>query len=165
MAIQLLFCRLVLLSATFLCSFHQAFYSGILLTLKWCSHTIILTWLKHGRIPIYANYILIKQEFFQALTMSVLSYGYTTLTLTKCLNKNLDGKYTRMLYLEVNNNSKTYKLSSSSRYANSMDSFVSISSLSLSDITQAKSSRKHPKLMNVSFCRSTNTGVSMDRSL
>ena len=38
-----------------------------------------------------------KRSFFQAAFVSLLLYGCTTLTLTKRLEKNLDGNYTRML--------------------------------------------------------------------
>ena len=38
-----------------------------------------------------------KRCFFQATVMSILLYGCTTWTLTKRLEKNLDGNYTRML--------------------------------------------------------------------
>ena len=38
-----------------------------------------------------------KRSFFQAVVVSILLYGCTTWTLTKQLEKKLDGKYTRML--------------------------------------------------------------------
>ena len=38
-----------------------------------------------------------KRSFFQAAVTSILLYGYTTWTLTKRLEKKLDGNYTRML--------------------------------------------------------------------
>ena len=38
-----------------------------------------------------------KRSFFQAAVVSILSYGCTTWTLTKRLEKKLDGNYTRML--------------------------------------------------------------------
>ena len=38
-----------------------------------------------------------KRSFFQAAVLSILIYGCTTWTLTKQLNKKLDGNYTRML--------------------------------------------------------------------
>ena len=38
-----------------------------------------------------------KRSFFQAAVMSILPYGCTTWTLTKRLEKKLDGNYTRML--------------------------------------------------------------------
>ena len=38
-----------------------------------------------------------KRSFFQAVVVSVLLYGCTTWTLTKRLEKKLDGNYTRML--------------------------------------------------------------------
>ena len=43
-----------------------------------------------------------KQSFFQAAIVSILLYGYTTWTLTKLLEKKLDGNYTRMLRAILN---------------------------------------------------------------
>ena len=41
--------------------------------------------------------ILMKCSFFQATVVSILLYGCTTWTLTKRMEKKLDGNYTRML--------------------------------------------------------------------
>ena len=43
-----------------------------------------------------------KRSFFQVAVMSILLYGCTTLTLTKRLEKKLDGNYTRMLRAILN---------------------------------------------------------------
>ena len=43
-----------------------------------------------------------KRSFFQAAVVSVLLYGCTTWTLTKRLEKKLDGNYTRMLRAILN---------------------------------------------------------------
>ena len=43
-----------------------------------------------------------KRSFFQAAAVSILLYGYTTWTLTKCMEKKLDGNYTRMLRAILN---------------------------------------------------------------
>ena len=43
-----------------------------------------------------------KRSFFQAAVMSILLYGCTTWTLTKRLEKRLDGNYTRMLQTILN---------------------------------------------------------------
>ena len=43
-----------------------------------------------------------KRSFFQAAVTSILLYGCTTWTLTKRLEKNLDGNYTRMLRAFLN---------------------------------------------------------------
>ena len=43
-----------------------------------------------------------KRSFFQAAVVSILLYGCTTWTLTKCMEKNLDGNYTRMLWAILN---------------------------------------------------------------
>ncbi len=47
-------------------------------------------------------YDKIKQDFFQAVAMSVLLYGCTKRTLTKRVEKKLDGNYTRMLRAILN---------------------------------------------------------------
>ena len=44
----------------------------------------------------------IKRSFFQAAAVSILLYGCTTWTLTKRLEKKLDGNYTRMLRAILN---------------------------------------------------------------
>ena len=44
-----------------------------------------------------------KRSFFQAVVVSILLYGCTTWTLTKRLEKKLDGNYTRMLRAILNN--------------------------------------------------------------
>ena len=44
----------------------------------------------------------IKRNFFQAAVVSILLYGFTTWTLTKCIEKKLDGNYTRMLRTILN---------------------------------------------------------------
>ena len=43
-----------------------------------------------------------KRSFFQAAVVSILLYGWTTWTLTKRLEKKLDGNYTRMLRAILN---------------------------------------------------------------
>ena len=43
-----------------------------------------------------------KHSFFQAAVVSILLYGFTTWTLTKRLEKRLDGNYTRMLRAILN---------------------------------------------------------------
>ena len=43
-----------------------------------------------------------KRSFFQAAVVSILLYGCTTWTLTKRLEKKLDGNYTRMLKAVLN---------------------------------------------------------------
>ena len=43
-----------------------------------------------------------KRSFFQATVVSILLYRYTTWTLTKRLEKKLDGYYTRMLRAILN---------------------------------------------------------------
>ena len=43
-----------------------------------------------------------KRSYFQAAVGSILLYGCTTWTLTKRLEKKLDGNYTRMLRAILN---------------------------------------------------------------
>ena len=43
-----------------------------------------------------------KRSFFQAAVVSILQYGCTTWTITKRLEKKLDGNYTRMLRAILN---------------------------------------------------------------
>ena len=43
-----------------------------------------------------------KRSFFQAVFVSILLYGCTTWTLTKCMEIKLDGNYTRMLRAILN---------------------------------------------------------------
>ena len=43
-----------------------------------------------------------KRRFFQAAVVSILVYGFTTWTLTKRMEKTLDGNYTRMLRAILN---------------------------------------------------------------
>ena len=43
-----------------------------------------------------------KRNFFQAAVASILLYGCTTWTLTKRMEKKLDGNYTRMLWAILN---------------------------------------------------------------
>ena len=43
-----------------------------------------------------------KRSFYQAAVVSILLYGWTTWTLTKRLEKKLDGNYTRMLRAILN---------------------------------------------------------------
>ena len=49
-----------------------------------------------------------KRSFFQAAIVSILLYGCTTWTLTKRLEKKLDGNYTRMLRAILNMSSGKY---------------------------------------------------------
>ena len=50
-----------------------------------------------------------KCSFFQTAVVSILLYGCTTWTLTKCIEKKLDGNYTRMLQAILN---KSWRLHS-----------------------------------------------------
>ena len=57
-------------------------------------------WLK--RHNIYELLFPLKRSFLQAAVASVLLYGCTTWTLTKWMEKKLDGNYTRMLRAILN---------------------------------------------------------------
>ena len=50
----------------------------------------------------FTYFIYMKRSFFRAAIVSMLLYGCTTWTLTKLLEKNLDGNYTRMLRAILN---------------------------------------------------------------
>ena len=49
-----------------------------------------------------------KRSFFQAAVISILLYGCTTWTLTKQLEKKLDGNYTRMLQAILNKSQRQH---------------------------------------------------------
>ena len=62
-------------------------------------------WTAINRLSIIWKSILtdiMKRSFFQAAVASILLYGCTTWTLTKLLEKTLDGNYTRMLRAILN---------------------------------------------------------------
>ena len=62
-------------------------------------------WTAINRLPIIWKSDLtdkMKRTFFQAAVVSILLYGCTTWTLTKRLEKKLDGNYTRMLRAILN---------------------------------------------------------------
>ena len=59
-----------------------------------------MAWTAINRLSIIWKYDLtdkMKRSFFQAAVVSILLYGCTTWTLTKRLEKKLDGNYTKML--------------------------------------------------------------------
>ena len=62
-------------------------------------------WTAIDRLPVIQKSDLtdkIKCSFFQAAVVSILQYGCTTWTLTKCMEKKLDCNYTRMLWAVLN---------------------------------------------------------------
>ena len=68
-------------------------------------------WTAINRLSIIWKFNLsnkIKQDFFQALTVSVLVIGCTTWTLMKRIEKKLDGDYTRMLHAVLNKSWKQH---------------------------------------------------------
>ena len=66
--------------------------------------TYINTWLAKTSICIWKPVLTdkIKRSFFQAVVVSILLNGCTTWTLTKQMEKKLDGNYTRMLRAILN---------------------------------------------------------------
>ena len=61
------------------------------------------TWYQYNQIQCFAMELVgMKRSFFQAAVVSILLYGCTTWTLTKRLEKKLDGNYTRMLRAILN---------------------------------------------------------------
>ena len=55
----------------------------------------------------------IKRSFFQAAIVSILQYGFTTWTLTKRMEKNLDSNYTRILRAILNKSWRQHPTKSS----------------------------------------------------
>ena len=49
-----------------------------------------------------------KRSFYQAVAVSILLCGCTTWTLTKCMDKKLDGNYTRMLPAILKNSKRQH---------------------------------------------------------
>ena len=85
------------------------------LLLQQCPACLVrLTWIVFvmgGRWPYIDRFSIIwksdltdkmKRSFFQAAVVSILMYGCTTWTLTKCLEKMLDSNYRRMLRAILN---------------------------------------------------------------
>ena len=76
-------------------------------TLLWLK--VMLVWTRTFQHSLIYVYIFLsdltdkmKRSFFQAAVVSILLYGCTTWTLTKRLEKKLDGHYTRMLRAILN---------------------------------------------------------------
>ena len=70
-----------------------------------CVYIYIYIWTATNSLSIIWNSDLpdkMKRSFFQAAVISILLYGCTTWTLTKRLEKKLDGNYTRMLRAILN---------------------------------------------------------------
>ena len=69
------------------------------------------TWTAIDRLSVIWNSDLtdkMKRSFFQAAVVSILLYGCTTWTLTKRMEKKLDGNYTRMLRAILNKSWKQH---------------------------------------------------------
>ena len=72
------------------------------------------TWTAIDRLSIIWKLDLtdkMKRSFFQAAVVSILLYGCTTSTLTKRLNKKIDGNYTRLLRAILNKSWRQYPTS------------------------------------------------------
>ena len=79
--------------------------------LNWRQMTWVLKVLNKAypiMVYIYIYIYKIKRSFFQAVVVSILLYGCTTWTLTKRLEKKLDGNYTRMLRAILNKSWKQH---------------------------------------------------------
>ena len=79
--------------------------SSVLSTEKGIDTQLTKAWTAIDRLSIIWRSDLtdkMKRSFFQAAVVSILLYGYTTWTLTKRLEKKLDGNYTRMLRAILN---------------------------------------------------------------
>ena len=74
-------------------------------TSKYSVNLVSMSWTAINRLSIIWKSDLtdkMKRCFFQAAVTSILLYGCTTWTLTKRLEKKLDGNYTRMLRAILN---------------------------------------------------------------
>ena len=79
--------------------------SSVSLTEKDIDTRLTKTWTAINRIPnIWKSDLTAKMKcsFFQAAVVSILLYGCTTWTLTKRLEKKLDGNYIKMLWVILN---------------------------------------------------------------
>ena len=98
--------RFIIFSGRWICLlvFHQP-RKQRLINRKRHWHTANEAWTIIDRLSIIWKSDLtdkIKHSFFQAAVVSILLYGCTTWTLTKRLQKKLDGNYTRMLRVILN---------------------------------------------------------------
>ena len=66
-----------------------------------CILSIFMSYSIYIYIYIFTS-VYLKRSFFQAAVVSILLYGCTTWTLTRRLEKKLDGNYTRMLRAILN---------------------------------------------------------------
>ena len=71
---------------------------------EWHQHATSKSMNSHRLLVIWKSNLTdkIKRSFFQAAVVSILLYGFTTWTLTKRMEKKLDGNYTRMLRAVLN---------------------------------------------------------------
>ena len=79
--------------------------SSVSSTEKVIETRLMKTWTAIDRLSIIWESDLtdkIKRSFFQAAVVSILLYGCTTWTLTKRLEKKIDGNYTKMLRVILN---------------------------------------------------------------
>ena len=72
--------------------------------------SLVKTWTAIDKLSIWKSNLSdkIKCSFFQAAVVSILLYGRTIWPLTKCIEKKLDGTFTRMLQVILNKSSKQY---------------------------------------------------------
>ena len=80
-------------------------WSSVTLTEKDINTRLAKAWKNNDSLSVIGKSDLtdkIRRSFFQAAVMSILLYGCTTWTITKCIEKKLDGNYTRMLWVVLN---------------------------------------------------------------
>ena len=79
--------------------------SSVSLTEKYIDTRLTKAWTAIDKLSVIWKSDLtdkMKRSFFQAAVISILLYGCTTWTLTKRLEKKLDGNYTTMLWAILN---------------------------------------------------------------
>ena len=86
------------------CSVFVSTYSTLAILLLIINSVIVFLWYPHKPEPLWKSELTDKmnRSFFQAAVVSILLYGCTSWTLTKQLEKKLDGNYTRMLRAILN---------------------------------------------------------------
>ena len=77
------------------------FFACVSLTEKDINTRLTKAWTAIDRLSIISHHKM-KRSFFQAAVVSILLYGCTTWTLTKRLERKLDGNYTRILRAVLN---------------------------------------------------------------
>ena len=106
-------CRYVCMYASMYIMMYVCMYVCVLSTEKDIDTRLTKTWTAIDKLSIIWKSDLndkMKRSFFQAEVVSILLYGCTTWTLTKRLEKKVDGNYTRMLRAILNKSSIKHQL-------------------------------------------------------